>query len=125
MATNVRTGQMSFPYSLGRIIPGAAFAGASVPLTQNVQPVNNDGVSPDVMFNSIWIQAHVGNTGTIYICGTAAAPDLVNFTNVLGELTAGQWYPRTKEWANNRSIAGLFIGAENATDFAIVSIDQF
>ena len=123
MTTNQRTGQMHYPFPMGKISPGSAFASASVPLTQNIMPVNQDGVTPDFNFNGIWIQADMNNSDTIYICSNASAPDLVNFSNVLGELQAGAWYPRTKEWAQNRQINTLFIGAKNAVDFVICSID--
>lgn len=131
MPTLVKTGSLGWPMALGKVFPGAAFATACVPLTQNIQPCDNDGVTPDNQFNGAFIQANPGagannpNAGNIYVCTTAAAPDLVNFTNVLAVLTPGAWYPRGKEWANNRDISKLFIGADNATDFAIVSIDQF
>jgi len=115
----------SYPFSLGKIIPGATFASACVPLTQNVLPVQNDGVTPDTQFNSIVIQAHGTNTGIVYVCTSAAAPDLTNYTNVIGELTAGQTYPRSKEWANNRNISSIYIGAVNAADFVIASVDAF
>ena len=124
MPTNVKTSAMTWPYPLGKVYPGAAFSTASVPLTQNIQPANAD-LSPDNRFNAIWMQASPGNSGYIYICSTAAAPDKVAYSNVLGVMPAGQWFPRTKEWANNRALNTLFIGADNATDFAIVSIDQF
>ena len=131
MPTSVKTSAMVFPYSLGAIRPGATFASASASLVQNIVPVNNDNVTPDYQFNGIFIQAFpgtgsvAGNLKPIYVCNSAAAPDLTNFTNVIGILQPGDIWPRAKEWANNRSIRNLYIGAENATDFALVTIDQF
>jgi len=128
MATDVRTEALGFPACLGKVFPGAVFATASVPLTQNIRPVKIDHAGntvADVNFNGIFIQAHSDNNGLIYVCSNASPPDLVLYTNVLGEVAPGVWYPRSKEWANNRDISKLFIGAANATDFAIVVIDQF
>ena len=128
MPTNVQIN--GYPYSLGKIQPGGTFATACVPLTQNIQPVNNDGTK-DHIFNGIFIQAFGGtslqpaNTGVIFVCNSAAAPDLVNFTNIIAVLQAGDQFPRSKEWANNRDINKLFIGAENGVDFALVSVDAF
>jgi hypothetical protein len=124
MPTNVKTGTVKFPWPLGKVYPGASYATVSAPLTQNIQPVNID-LTPDNQFNGIFIQANPNNAGNIYVCSSAANPDETAYTNVLGILSPGAWYPRGKEWANNRDITGLFIGADNATDFAIVSIDQF
>ena len=125
MATNVKTGDMQFPYSLGKVYPGASFATVSAALTQNIVPVNNDGVTRDRMFNGIAIQAHPDNGDDLYICNSASAPDTTNYTNILAVLSPGAWYGRGKEWANNRNISTLFVGAKNQNDFAIVSIDQF
>jgi hypothetical protein len=128
MSANIKIG--GYPYSLGKIIPGATFATACVPLTANIQPVNNDG-SKDHIFNGIFIRSFpgtstiAGNTGAIFICNSAAAPDLVNFTNIIDILSPGDSFPRSKEWANNRDISKLFIGAENATDFALAFVDAF
>jgi hypothetical protein len=124
MPTNVIPGAVGYPLSLGKVFPGASFASQSAPLTQNIQPVKMDG-SKDNNFSGVFIQAHTENSGNIYICSNSAAPDLVAYTNVLAEVMAGGTYPRGKEWANNRDISKLFIGAGNATDFAIVSIDAF
>lgn len=123
--TNTKVGDLILPAALGKVFPAASYATLSVPLTQNIVPCKADGTTPDNQFNGIWIQAANANSGTIYVCNTAAAPDTSAYTNIIGELTAGQWFPRTKEWANNRDISKLFIGAENATDFAIVSLDAF
>ena len=119
-----------YPFSLGKIQPGATFASACVPLTQNFNPVNKDGTK-DHIFNGIFIEAFGGtsslaaNTGVIFICNSAAAPDTVNWTNVITVLHPGDSFPRTKEWANNRDISRLFIGAENGVDFALASVDAF
>jgi len=125
MSTPVKTGSQPYPWALGKVLPGAAYATASVPLTQNIQPVNADG-TPDKMFNGIYIQASPKNTGIcMYVCSNASPPDEVNFTNVLAFLPPGTSYPRSKDWANNRDITALYIGADNATDFVIVSVDSF
>lgn len=126
---NVEVATMPFPFSLGKVFPGAAFAAASAPLTQNSTPTEHGRAVR--MFNGIFIYSWPGNATTpsngapLYICNTAAAPDLVNFTNVIAVLQPGDTFPRSKEWALNRDIGTLFIGAENATDFALVSIDSF
>lgn len=120
MATNVKTGSMSFPFSLGKLMPGAS---VSIPLTTNFQPVKEDGSTPDTQFNAIFIQAHPDNSGYIYVCNSASAPDTTNYTNVLRVLAKGETFDLTKQWANNRDIGRIFIGAGDADDFAIASID--
>ena len=122
MAVNVKTTSMTFPYPLGKLCPGAAYQTSSVPLTQNVVPVGPDG-KPDLMVNNIAILAHPENDGNIYVCNSAAAPDKTDYSNVLAVLLPGQWYPRGKEWGNSRNLGTLFIGADNANDFAIATMD--
>lgn len=124
MPTNINVGQVGMPFALGKLMPGATYATVSIPLVTNYQPVNQDGTA-DNQWNNINLQADLNNSGTIYICNSAAAPDTTAYTNVIGELTAGAWFPRNKEWANNRDISKIFIGATNATDFVIGSIDAF
>ncbi len=119
---------MTFPYPLGKVFPGASFATISVPLTQNIQPTKKDNLGnevPDNQFNGIFIRASNLNSGNMYVCNTAAAPDLTAYSNVIDELPPGAAFPRGKEWANNRDITALFIGATNATDFTIPALDQF
>lgn len=127
MATQVDTGLMHYPYPLGKITPGGTTA--SVPLTQNIQPVkkNHEGqMVPDNQWNYISIQADPDNTGNyIFLCSDANAPDTLNYTNVIAKLYPGVFYPWNKEWANNRDLSQIFIGALNATDSAIVSISAF
>ena len=122
MPTPIKSSSLTLPASLGIVGPGASFATLSDPLTQNILPVNQDG-SPDNLWNSLWIQAVDANVGTVYVCNSAAAPDLVAFTNVVGILAPGQWYPRTRPFGNSYSLTGLFIGTVNATDGALVVID--
>lgn len=129
------TGTLPNPFSLGKVIPGATFATACVPLTQNLTPVMPDKVTPDRYFNEILITAFGGsgptasplpsNTGFIYICSSASAPDLVNFTNVLAILAPNDTYPREGDWSNNKDIQGFFVGADNATDYAIATAGRF
>ena len=126
MPTKVLTTSMQMPASLGKIFPGASYATLSVPLTQNIQPTRqtHDGaIINDNQFNSIFIQAGVNNSAAIYICNSAAAPDTVAYTNIIEFLNPGLTFTRGKEWANNRDISDLFIGAQNAVDFAIANID--
>jgi hypothetical protein len=122
---NVKTGTMTFPASLGKLLPGADYAARSLPLTENIVPCENDGVTPDRRFNSIKVVAHPDNNGRIYICNSAAAPDTVNYTNIIDILAAGARWEMSKEWANNRDISTIFVGASNDSSFAIASIDQF
>jgi hypothetical protein len=116
---------MTWPFPLGKVFPGVNHATASVPLTQNITPVHASDSTPVRYFNGLFIQADLNNGDIIYVCSNASAPDLTNYTNVLGEIVAGGSFPRAKEWANNRDISTLYIGAKNATDFVIVIIDQF
>jgi hypothetical protein len=125
MAVNIKTGSMTWPFPMGKLFPGAAYATQSVPLTANVVPCDNDGVTPDYFFNGILVQASPNNTGLIYVCNSSAAPDKVGYSNVIYMLSAGQTWMNTKEWANVRDISKIFIGADNATDFAIASILQY
>lgn len=131
MAIKVKVASMPLPYSLGKVFPGAAFATLSVPLTQNIIPVEQDNITLVRMVNGIFIVAFqgtgavAGNTFPIYICNTADPPDLVAFTNVVAILPPGYTFPRSKDWSQNRDLSTLYIGAENATDFALVSIDSF
>ncbi len=124
MSTNVKTGNMLFPFPLGKLLPGADFATLSVPLTENFTPCNSDGVTPDNQFNAITVQAGLDNTGVIYICNSAAAPDKTGYTNVIQMLTKGQTWGNDKGLACNRGVNSVFIGADNGTDFAIANIDQ-
>ncbi len=125
MATNVKTGSMSFPYPLGKLVPGQNWGSRSVPVTQNVIPVANDGVTPDYQFNNLTVLAGHTNTGKIYICNSAANPDKVGYSNVIYVLSAGLPWVYGKEWANNRDISKIYIGADNTVDFATASIDSF
>jgi hypothetical protein len=123
--TNVKSGTMVLPFSLGAVGPGAGFAGASVPLTQNFLPVKEDGISPDNAWSSVTIQALPGNGADVFLCNSAAPPDLVAFTNVIAVIPAGQYWPRNRQWSNSCSLASLFIGAVNAVDGCLVVIDAF
>lgn len=123
---DVKTGTFVYPYSLGKILPGATFATASVPITQNIQPVKEDGATHDNSFHSITIQAAPGNNGDIYVCNTAAAPDKVAYSNVLAILDAREKFEWHRDHLNNGcDISHLFIGADDGDDFAIVSIDAY
>ncbi len=112
------------PFPLGRVLPGAAFATASAPLTQNITPVEQDGVTPRRRFNLIEIRAFINNSGPngIYICSNANPPDEVNYLNVVDVLQAGEAFPRGTGMITVEDIGNLFIGADNATDFAIVNV---
>lgn len=129
--TPTKVSSMIFPASLGPVGPGADFASLSAPITLNILPVKQDGVTPERMFNEIFITAFPGfgstpsNTSAIFICNTSSPPDVSTFSNVIGMLNPGDQWPRKKDWANNRDIGSLFIGALNSSDFALVVIDQF
>ncbi len=130
MPTNVVSSTLSLPASLGKVFPGASYATVSVPLTQNIQPVKNthDGTQVvDNEWNGIFITALPGNTSGayIYICNSSSAPDLTGYTNVIGYLSPGGQFARSKEWSNTRDLSKLFVGATNATDAAFVVIDAF
>lgn len=127
MATDVRTEAMSFPYPLGKLLPGGTTA--SIPLTTNIRPtrVDNLGVTrADVNFAAIRVRAHTSNgSALIYICNSAAAPDTTNYLNVIDVLAAGVEWVRTKPpTSNNCDITPIYIGASNGTAFATGSIDQ-
>ena len=141
---NVNVASMSFPYPLGVLRPGANYASASIPLTTNVQPVKvqpvqqpvaalpmGTGLMAENKFNLLEIRAWAGdgtiaaNSGAIYLCSNASAPDTTAFTNVIDVIQPGEAWPRSKEWADTIDISTIFIGATNATDFAIANISQF
>lgn len=126
---NVKVSAMTFPYPLGKIKPGGT--SACVPLTTNVQPTEENGRHRN-HFNFIGIRAWggdgttTGNSGVIYVCNSAAAPDTTNFTNVIDVLSPGEYWPRgVPNAANVYDISALFIGAENANDFAIANIFEY
>ena len=119
----VKTISMSFPYPLGKILPAGTTA--SLPLTTNVTPVKEDGVTAETRFAEIVIIAAFANGGVIYICNNALAPDTTNYTNIICELAAGQSFPREGEWSNNKDIDKLFVGASDGTSFAYGYISQF
>ena len=129
MSTPIKVSSMTFPASLGVAKPGSSYATVSVPITQTRLPVLDDGVTASRMFNGIFITAFPGtgsvaaNTKPIYVCTNSSAPDLTNFLNVVGILQPGDVWPRSKDWACNRDVGTLYIGAENATDFALIAID--
>jgi hypothetical protein len=73
------------PLPLGKLAPGAG----RVAVTSNVSA--EIGANP--MVSDLVIQAHPDNgAGRIYVLNTSAAPDLVNFANVLRILEPGQFY---------------------------------
>lgn len=118
---NVKVSAMSFPYSLGKIFPGASYATVSVPLTQNITPTEENG-DPSYQAREILIQALPGNGGYIYICNSAAAPDLTGYTNVVGILDGGvAWSRESSPFPAIHSLSKLYVGATNATDAVIAS----
>lgn len=123
---DVKTGTFVYPKPLGKIFPGASFNTTSAPLTQLIQPVKEDGSTHDNAFHSITIQAAPGNSGDVYVCNTEAAPDKTNYSNVLAVLDAREKFEWHRDHLNNAcDISHLFIGADDADDFAIAYIDAY
>lgn len=99
----------------GKILPGATFATASVPLTQNYP----DGIEQYV-FSFVSIRANDENLQPLYLCNSAAAPDVTNYLNVIARLQPGETWPRDRGLTNSIDISRIWVGsAANATDFAI------
>lgn len=113
----VLTKNMTFPFPLGFIVPGAGFAAASVPVTQNLLPDR-------LTFAGVLFQADSGNVLDIYICSTAAAPDVAAGLNIIARLAPGQILPYNREWGNQWNLANFFVGALNATDKCIVNVTE-
>lgn len=107
------------PAPLGKIIPGLA---ASVLAVTNV--ASQIGTNP--MVDDLLIQQPADSPGHIYICNSAAAPDLVNFTNVIYELSPGGSYSAGSGVGkvNGVDSSKYYIGADNAGSYAIGSVRE-
>ena len=113
-ATNIT----SNPYPTGILKPGATYATVSIPVLTNLTVTAYPGTAA----YAITIQANSGNTGNIYVCNTAAAPDETNYLNVLYILTAGQPVSFYSGALNTIDCSQIFIGADSATDYATGAI---
>ncbi len=101
------------PAPLGKIAPGIA---ASVLAVTNVSA--QIGACP--MVQDIVIQQPAASPGHIYICNSAAPPDLVNFTNVLWELSPGASYSiGSGNKVNGVDSREFYIGADDPGAYAI------
>lgn len=109
-ATNINQN----PFPLGQIKPGATFASASKAITANY----TDLVT--AFADSVVIQAHPSNAGNIYVCTTAATPDLTTFVNVLFVLPPGAFWTDASAAMNTIALGNYYIGGANTTDFALV-----
>ena len=127
MATATKVSSMTFPFPMGILQPTSD--AACIPLTTNILPVQEVGVTEVVTgWNQIEIRALSDNTGQIFICNSAAAPDTANYLNVIDILQPGEAWPRGHDWANTVDIRYLFIGVETgnaAHDAVIANISQF
>jgi hypothetical protein len=127
--TKVKVSLMQMPYSLGFVGPAAK--NASVAITANVLPVEQDGKTQRDGFAVLVIQSHPGNTGNyIYILNNSSAPDTSAGSNVIAVLQPGDYWPRDRQWSNTIRLANFFIGIDNSTgavaaDVAVVSIMEF
>ncbi len=121
MPTSIKTTQMTWPFPLGKIAPGANFNTASVDLFGNFTITDLDNFP---LMAGLIITAHPDNTEKIYICKDANPPDLVNFLNVITILAAGTIFPFSREWGNQFNLKTIYIGAGDAASFATVAITQ-
>jgi len=112
-ATNI----ISNPFPLGKISPGASFATVSTPITTNFSDLA-------VLFcDSINIRNHPDSSGNIYVCNSAAQPDTTLFENVIDVIGPGGSYTNTSSAMNTiGSLGGIYIGADDATSYAVVSV---
>ena len=102
----------------GKVLAGATFATVSVPLLSTAFLATIPGRSASDV-NIAAIQAGPTNSGKIYICNSAAAPDTTNYTNILYVIaSSGDSWPMVGRAMNDLEAGTLFIGADNATDFA-------
>jgi hypothetical protein len=104
---------------LGKLQPGATFASVSVPILSNLTGVNTLTLT-DVNVVAIQFDPTSAGGGKIYICTSADEPQ-ADRSNVLHILESpGDSWPQVGGPAiNNLDAADFYIGADNATDFAI------
>lgn len=103
------------PLPLGKLVPGAPFATACISVLANY---TGTGILVSTACDQVGLQAASGNVGNIYVCSSAAAPDTVNFTNIIAILSAGGTFANTATIAlNDVELSNIFIGAGNATDY--------
>jgi hypothetical protein len=104
---------------LGQILPGATYATVSVPvLSSALLAAHPELANKDV--NVVSIQFDPGSTGggRIYICNSAAAP-ASNRSNVIYTIQSpGDSWPLVGHALNDVELGGLYIGADNADDYA-------
>lgn len=107
------------PAPLGKITPGVL--GSTLAVTNVSAQI---GANP--MVDDIVIQQPEDSPGHIYVCNTNAAPDLVNFTNVLRELGPGGFYSAASGVGkvNGVDSRNYFIGASNALSYAIGEVRE-
>lgn len=106
-------------WPLGKIQPGATYASASKSILANFTGTSE--IDPAVA-HVVGIQAHPDNTGKIYVCNSASAPDTTNFLNVVAILEGGDQWPQVGRAFNDIDLRHVYVGAANANDFAIAYI---
>lgn len=114
------TNVISNPFPLGLITPGATFAFASVAITANLTDLATSAVYGQV--DTIFIRALPGNGGNIYICNSVANPNETTYLNVLDVLPGGASTSFSSSAMNTIQLSWYFIGADNATDAALITI---
>lgn len=102
------------PLPLGKLTPGAA---ASIQAISNLAA---GVIDPTSLVADLVIQAHPDNPGRMYVCNSAAAPDTVNYTNVLRVLVAGAFYSAASaaHAVNGVDVRNYYVGADDALSFA-------
>jgi hypothetical protein len=100
------------PFPLGKILPGGTTA--SIAVTNNYTDLST------LICDWIQVRAHPANSGFIYLCTTAAAPDTTAFGNVLDVMGGGGSIVITSSSMNSIPLSSLFIGASDATSYAII-----
>jgi hypothetical protein len=100
------------PAPLGKLLPGANFATASIRLDSNYASAPLETTN----FRIVSIRANYDNSKPLYICTNSSQPDTANFTNVIDKIYPGESYPRSPDWGTLIDISQFYIGAENALD---------
>ena len=100
------------PFPLGVITPGGTTA--SIAITNNYSDLST------LLVDWVQIRAHPSNSGFIYLCTTAAAPDTSGFANILDVMGGGGSIVITSTAMNTMPLKNLYIGASDATSQAVI-----
>ena len=110
---------MSQLIPLGKLNPGANYATVSIPVLSSALLTAYPALaSGDVNVASIQFDPASNGGGKIYICTSAANP-AADRSNVIYILQSpGDCWPLVGHALNDVEVGELYIGADNATDYA-------